>query len=118
MSFLKLRLYAQRIRVILLFLSLLAVGCMQTIYPWTCTENHISLVVNQPMTPVTCICTTPKKGRVGPDLPSGLTYTSITSGNFQTITISGTPVVGLQKKTFIVGYQEYVSTFTLESIIQ
>ena len=88
----------------------------QTIYPWTCSSHEISLVVNQPMTPVTCTCTTTKNGRIAPTLPAGLVYTRVSgTGNLQTITISGTPVVGLQKKTFTVGYQDYVATFTLES---
>ena len=72
------------------------------------------------MTPVTCTRTfgsTVKNGRIAPTLPAGLVYTRTQSGSVQTITISGTPVVGLQKKTFTVGYNSYVSTFTLESII-
>lgn len=70
------------------------------------------------MTEVRCTCTTSKNGRIAPTLPAGLIYTRTTSGSVQTIVISGTPVVGLQKKTFTVGYQDYVSTFTLESIVQ
>lgn len=70
------------------------------------------------MTPVTCTCYTTKKGRIAPALPAGLMYTRTTGSGIQTIFISGTPFVGLQKKTFAIGYQDYVSTFTLESIIQ
>lgn len=69
------------------------------------------------MTDVTCTCTTTVNGRIAPSLPAGLTYT-VTSGsnNLKTITISGTPLAGLQKTVFSVGYNSYVSTFTLEGI--
>lgn len=70
------------------------------------------------MIPVTCTCLTVKNGRIAPTLPVGLFYTRTSSNGVQTVVISGTPVVGLQKKTFTVGYQDYVSTFTLESISQ
>ena len=71
------------------------------------------------MTPVTCTCTTRKNGRISPTLPAGLVYTRVSgTGNLQTITISGTPVMGMQKKTYTVGYQDYASTFTLEVFAQ
>lgn len=104
-------------KVELLLLSLFAIGLTQTIYPWTCSKTEISLTVNQPMEQVTCTCYTTKNGRIAPTLPAGLIYTRTAVGSRQTIVISGTPVVGLQKKTFTVGYQDYVSTFTLESIV-
>lgn len=102
----------------LLLVLVFALGLTQSVYPWTCSTYTIALTVNQPMTPFTCTCRTTKKGRITPTLPPGLTYTHMYSGSsVQTIVISGTPVVGLQKKTFTVGFQDYVSTFTLESII-
>ena len=68
------------------------------------------------MTPVTCTCTTTKNGRIAPTLPAGLIYTRVSGdGNLQTITISGTPVQGMQKKTYTVGYQDYASFFNIES---
>lgn len=67
------------------------------------------------MTDVTCTCTTTVNGRIAPTLPAGLIYT-VTSGanNLKTIRISGTPLAGLQKTVFSVGYNAYVSSFTLE----
>ena len=62
------------------------------------------------MDPIVCTINANIDPRVTPDLPGGLIYSITSSGSQRTVTISGTPVEGLEPRLFYIGYNAYIST--------
>ena len=79
------------------------------LHDWDCDNWNLVATVNQPITPVTCTCTTYRTPRFNPQLPVGLSYEYTANGDFKTVRIVGTPSVPQQTKTYSVGFKEYVS---------
>ena len=79
------------------------------LHDWDCDNWNLVATVNQPITPVTCTCTTTRTPRFNPQLPVGLSYEYTANGNFKTVRIVGTPSVPQQTKTYSIGFKEYVS---------
>lgn len=79
------------------------------LHDWDCDNWNLVATVNQPITPVTCTCTTYRTPRFKPQLPVGLSYEYTANGDFKTVRIVGTPSVPQQTKTYSVGFKEYVS---------
>ena len=71
----------------------LVIAAPVNLHVWDCDNWNLVATVNQPITPVTCTCTTYRTPRFNPQLPVGLSYEYTANGSFKTVRIVGTPSV-------------------------